>query len=434
MTRGTWWLSALLVGGSLASCVTNHATLEKRPDSARGGGGSGGSGGMPQHAAGGGEMSSGGRTDEEPRGASVLTIVNGVVDAPSVVLCWARVDPEQGAVPFGEPLSDAPLEYGASWVVRDVPGVDLSVDTLEPIAIAGDLDSIAGLDCATAIARATAEEQSAGGAQTAKSGAPGAPGAAGAVGASEGSASAAGAGGRAGEGGAGVAEGGAGVAEGGAPGAAGSSGDFAGAGGAGPGAVRAPLRVRGLPAVPAGTLNAGQSLVYVANGCLGGATYRGPKQELYCGAGYSERSPTVSAILVSLSRQVSVGHVGMQLVHGSLANGHVTLHSHSRLSADDSVLSIASNVAPGQVAPHPATLQGDVFSYGSARKFVLELWSESSAPYAESWQNALARGGLAELVDGSTYAVVFSGPESDLVGVDGLWNAPALTVIAAAPE
>jgi len=38
------------------------------------------------------------------------------------------------------------------------------------------------------------------------------------------------------------------------------------------------------------------------------------------------------------------------------------------------------------------------------------------------------------LVDGSTYAVVFSGPESDLVGVDGLWNAPALTVIAAAPE
>ncbi len=403
------------------ACVTNHDALEKKP-AGEGGGGNGGASagaGGPAHLGGfGGEAANGGgHADDEPPGESVLTIVNGVVDAPSVALCLAKVDADGNVTPLGSPLTDEPLGYGQSVVLREVEGVDFATDGLEPIVIAGDLELIAGLDCEAAIERARSEEAlSDGGSDL---------GAGGAAGDGSGTSvpAAAGNGGSAGEGGGSFSEGG------------GSSSEDGGSAGAsaGPPAVRSALRVRGLPAISAGTLNAGRSLVFVANGCMGGATYSGAAAAQYCGAGYTPREPTVSAILVSLSRQVSSDHVAMQVVHASLANAQVDVRSRPPFPSMDAGIAITS-VVMGQVAPRPASIQNTLFDLGSARKFRVSVETQGDSLFAQSWTSVLAQGGLSELKNGAGYALVFNGPRADLSAVPDLWNAAMLTAIAVDPE
>jgi hypothetical protein len=394
----------LLFAGGFVACVTNHDALEKKP-AGRGGSGAGaasGSGGArsPLGGSGGQAASGGGHADDEPPGASVLTIVNGVVDAPSVALCLAKLDADGTVIPLGAPVTDAPLEYGQSLVLGEVDGLDFATEGLASFVIAGDLSLIAGLDCEAAIERARSEEaQSSAGSEL-------------------------GAGGSGGDGS-------------GIEGEGGSAGSVSVGGSAGaaaePPAVRAALRVRGLPAIAAGTLDAGRSLVFVANGCLGGATYGGPIATQYCGVGYTPREPTVSAILVSLSRQLSSEHVALQVVHASLANAQVELRARPPFPSMAQGLPIGS-VHMGQVAPRPASIQNTLFDLGSARRYQVSVEAEGSALFSQSWTQVLANGGLSELKNGHGYALVFNGPRADLKAVPNLWNAGVLTAIAVDPE
>ena len=412
MARRGLWLGSLLFAGGFVACVTNHEALEKKP-TGHGGRSAGGvsNGGAPAHLGGFGGVAEngGGHADDEPPGESVLTFVNGVVDAPSVALCLAKVDADGTVIPLGSPLTDEPLEYGQSVVIREVEGLDFATEGLEPIVIAGELELISGLDCETAIARARAEE--------ALSDAAGREfGAGGAAGDVSGISSPV----AAGNGAAGESAGGAG-------------GDASAGAGSGPPAVRSALRVRGLPAISAGTLDAGRSLVFVANGCLGGATYSGRDADKYCGAGYTARQPTASAILVSLSRKVSPAQVALQVVHASLANAQVVLRSRPQFPSMSDGLSIA-NVQPGQVAPRPASTQNTLFDLGSARKYQLSVATNDSALFSQSWTSALSQGGLAQLENGLGYALVLNGPRADLNAVPKLWNAFTVTAIAVEPE
>ncbi|HYP97140.1 MAG TPA: hypothetical protein VER96_00610 [Polyangiaceae bacterium] len=406
------WLGSLLFGAGFVACVTNHEALEKKPAGRATGGGGGtlASGGAPSHRGGSGEQpaTGGGHADDEPPGDSVLTIVNGIVDAPSVALCLARVDSDGTVTPLGSPLTDAPLEYGQSLVLHEVDGVDFDVDGLEPIAIAGELDRIAGLDCEAAIARARSEEALGGaGSEPAQGGAAG-------DGAGMGMPPSDGNGGSS---------------------VGGSSAEAGGSGGASPGpkAVRSALRVRGLPAISPGTLNAGRSLVFAANGCMGGATYSGKDAEAYCGAGYTPLEPTLSAVLVSLSRQVSDDHVALQAVHASLANAQVDLRSRPPFPSLESGVAITS-VSLGQVAPRPASIQNALSDLGSARKYRLSVESKAVVLFYQPWSAVLSNGGLSQLQNGQGYALIFSGPRADLPAVTDLWNAPTLTAIAVDPE
>jgi hypothetical protein len=410
------WLGSLLFSAGFVACVTNHEALEKKP-AGRGGSGSGGtfaSGGAPSHRGGsGGEAENGGgHADDEPPGESLLTIVNGIVDAPSVTLCLAKVDSDGNVTPFGSPLTDAPLEYGQTSVLREIDEIDFDTDGLELFAIAGELERIAGLDCDEAIARARSEEALSD--ASGNGGGGNEPGQGGAAG-DRGEIDLPSNGGSAGEGG--------------------GAGQEGGSGGASPGpkAVRAPLRVRGLPAIAPGTLNAGRSLVFVANGCMGGATYSGKAAEQYCGAGYSAREPTVSAILVSLSRQVSDDHVALQVVHASLANAPVDLRARPPFPSTADGVAIAS-VQPGQVAPRPASIQNALFDLGSARKYQVSVESQGTVLYAQPWITVLSQSGLSKLENGRGYALVFNGPRADLTPVPNLWNGPTLTAVPVDPE
>jgi hypothetical protein len=380
MTRADRWLRALLGAATLIGCVTDHDALEKKPGTGSGAGGAPSSAGAPAQAGGAGapEASGGGHADDEAPGTSVFTVINGLVDAPSVVLCWAKFDDAGSVTPFGNPLGGAPLAYGQSLVLAKIDGADVASETLQPIAIAGELDLIAGLDCAAAVTRAHDEEAAA-------------------IDGDAGTANMA----DAGE----VSDGG---------------DDIAG--------LRPRLRARGLPAISAGTLSAGFSLLYVSTGCMGGATFTGKNATEYCGAGYTERAATASAVLVSLSRKTQPKLTGLQVVHASLATTEVDVSSRPPLSTGAGVV-IASNVVEGQAAPRPALLSNAAVTYGVAKGYFVQVAPHSGVGASFDWSKALQGGGLTELTDGRTYALVLLGPRADHTEGTSLWNGSALTAI-----
>ena len=162
MSRRVLSLCALVLGGAFSACSADHSALEKKAGSGRGGQGAGGTSGLggtfPQIGGVGGASANGGHADDEPPGTSVLTVVNGVVDAPRIALCFAKVDVDGNVTPFGDPLGNAPLEYGQALALHDIAGADLGHDTLQPAVIAGELNLTGGLDCEAAIERARSEE------------------------------------------------------------------------------------------------------------------------------------------------------------------------------------------------------------------------------------------------------------------------------------
>jgi hypothetical protein len=406
MARARVRLSALLFSvafAGLTACMTDHAALEKMPNRDSGGGGAGGSLGFAGHApvsGSGGASAGGGHADDEAPGTSVLTIVHGVVDAPSVVVCLATVTSDGSVAPFGKPLSAKPLRYGQSIVLPEVSGADPASDAIEAFLIAGELDLVAGLNCASAIERARAEEAQA----NSPLGAAGAPGA-----------SELGTGGSS--------------ADGGASGAGAAAGDTGA-----PAEVQSRLRVRGLPAIPAGTLNGGRSYLLVANGCLGGSGFSAANAEAFCGMGYSERLPTISATFVALSRASSVGHVGLQVVHASLATGTISVDSSGGVSSSSSPITIVTNEVQGGLAPRPAYIAHTAFDYGSARGYGVEVVAQNATLLTESWADVLEAAGLSDLQDGSNYALVLIGPRADLQAGPAFWNLPAITVVPADPK
>lgn len=413
-------LFAAVALSSASACTTDHDALAKKPNQGTGNGGSGGAAGFGGHlpvAGNGGDVSAtGGHPDDEPPGASVLTFVQGIVDAPSVVVCLATVDAMGVITPIGKPLSKAPLAYGSNIVVHDITGADPATDVIQPFVIAGDLDLVAGLDCAAAIAKAQAEEGP-------LNPPPGTDGAAGAATTPDAGSAEAGTGGAPAVGAAGAANAGA------------SNGD-SGAGGEGGATpeIQPRLRARALPALPAGTLDAGRSLLMVANGCMGGAGFDAPDAARYCGASYAERTPTVSAVFAALSRVTAPNRMGVQALHASLATDTVAITSRSPPALAEGSVQVVSNLVTGELGPRPANIQNAAAAFGSTQGFLVDVDGRTDTLLSRTWKEVLALGGVRALADGSNYTLVLIGPEADLSGGAAYWNAPAVTIVPSDPQ
>jgi hypothetical protein len=91
-----------------------------------------------------------------PTGRSVTTLLNAIVDAPSVAFCFAKSD--AGVNSFvGDPRPANGVTYGKALVIESVDGVDHDSEGLVPFALAGELDLIESLGCAEAVAKAEEE-------------------------------------------------------------------------------------------------------------------------------------------------------------------------------------------------------------------------------------------------------------------------------------
>ncbi|HEV8244363.1 MAG TPA: hypothetical protein VGP93_01210, partial [Polyangiaceae bacterium] len=277
-------------------------------------------------------------------------------------------------------------------------------DVIRPFVIGGDLTLLSGLDCTAAVVLA---EQLMQAAMPALPGAGGAGGSAGALGVS-------------------------GAA--GAAGVAGAAGDSAAAGAGGAPEIPLPpapaLRVRELPALPAGTLNGGLSYLFVAAGCLGGPWYTDDDDDKVCGVGY-EGGTTLVPILVSMSRETAL-QLGLQALHASRAAGEIDVRV---LPPDMGVdpITIASDLSEGEIAPRPALSEHSRFEWGiGSSGFEVQLMSSGTVQLAEPWDLVLAHGELDDAEDGQNYVLLALGPEPG-IGLAKWWNKSVISIVPSDP-
>lgn len=340
--------AAVLIASALAGCTTDHDALARQPN--QGGGGSGGSagsgGGGP--TGGGNEPSMGGRVnpDLEPPGDDVLTIVNGVVDAKSVRLCFARVtDDGQTSELEGEPLPE--LAYAATSVMSEIEGFSAADDAIMPWVIAGDLSRIDGLDCQAAVELAEREEAKVTPDPDQEPPA-----------------------------------------------------DL----------EQPVLRARGLAALPAGTFAVGRSVLLALSGCMGGAAYGDEIQNEICGDDYAPDAPTLQPIVVKLSREHRFDKIGLQGLHASVPTESLDLRvsgdsGRTSLVFASAVVLGAIEPRPADLRFTPTQLGVDDGGYG-----LQAVGEDGNVVTDESWFDVLSASGLEAMTIDRTYTAVFVGP------------------------
>jgi hypothetical protein len=129
--------------GPPLGCGGNHDRLAKEDTtSSAGGGGVGGEGGTTTSTTGG--MGGAGGIVEPP-GPTTLTVVNGIVDADAVRLCFeAFPDPEPGTLPWPG-VAGLPFARGA--VVDPLEDLVPEDGDVEVLLVAGDLSASGGQTC-----------------------------------------------------------------------------------------------------------------------------------------------------------------------------------------------------------------------------------------------------------------------------------------------
>jgi hypothetical protein len=183
-----------------------------------------------------------------------------------------------------------------------------------------------------------------------------------------------------------------------------------------------------LPIVPAGTIDGGRSYLLVGSGCIGGPAFAGKYAQTACGDQYSPATPTLSGVLVALSRRTQIGSLGLQVAHASAATGTVNVYA-SRVMSDETNSWIASSLEYGALVPGVVQPTLSAEAYGVDSPFwQIELLSDFTQLLAERWSAIKMRAGLSTLVDGRSYTLVVLGPAAGFTR-KGFWNPPALSVV-----
>lgn len=425
----------LLVALVLSGCVTNHDLLAEQ-DRPGGTGGAFGAGGT-SHSGGVGGSGDGSVEAEaspppaEPPGDRKLTVLHGVIDAPWVTFCFARVRGGiEGAVSKA-PVPAGGLLYGHSAALDAPGGADLSVDGFRAYVVAAaSADVVAGMDCPAMLARAAelavppesgdagAEGTSRDATATLRDAAPRSDVAVPSRDASlpvdasravhDGAVSSP--------------EGGAGADARAAPDAAVPRPDA----GAPPIAA---IRVRPLPLIPEGALAEASSYLLAAGGCLGGRGVTDPSERSVCGEQYSASSPTLAEMLVRRSRFVTSGKVGIQVLDATPAVRQLDLRITPGLHSD--AIPIARSVVTGAIRPVPpnrTSSAGEIAATTDGASIQLFADGGSTPIYDEPWTRTLAAGDLPALEDGKSYTLVVVGPYPGFAK-RRWWNDPMVTIV-----
>ena len=398
MSRWRSWALLGVLGAAVAgACSTDHDALKHKPSASGGAAGEAGADADADL-----DVAVDVVVDQfvEPPGSNVLTLLHGVVDAPRIAFCFAKVDGGVAAPPLGAPSPAAGLGWGNGLALSAIAGLDWTTDDIQPIVIAAtDFATLSGKTCADAMALAESYAD-AGGADASEDG-----------GAADASVDADASAGPA------DADAGAGDAEAELP-------------------PPPPVRSLELPVLPAGTLSGGYSNLLVATGCIGGPGFTDSLETYVCGQSYSPSSPTLSESLVQLSRVGVSTALGLQVMNAALASDPIDLSSVPPEGSPLPTLGIASGVVYGALSPKPPMLTFSKVSFGnpiSASALEVTSQGSSSAVFASPWSAAFASGGIPDVSDGSTYAIVLVGPRPNITGTKW-WNGPRLSVIPTAPK
>ncbi len=374
-----------------AACSSSHEGLKQKPPA------TGGTGGVADAAD--VESDTGDSAPDafiEPEGTPRLTLLHAVVDSERIAFCFSKVEDGIAGSPVGSPLPAAGLEPGQSLVVDAIPGLDWHTDDLLTTVVAGDFSLLQGKSCSEAIALAQSFSNEAD------------------------------AGSDASDAGSDASDAGAEIAD------ASTDGDSEAAP---PPPPPPPLRAMDLPVLPAPTLGNGYSYLLAASGCIGGPAFVDDSAEFVCGPGYTPETPTLSPVLVKMSRISSPDAVGLQALNASLGSDPVDLTSIGPPTRSLNDLDIAYGVAAGAISPQPPNLNYPRVLFGnpiSASKLDVTPYGSGAVSYEQSWSAALSAGTLSDIEEGKNYTIVLSGARSTLTKMKW-WNGPTLTVLANDP-
>lgn len=198
-----------------------------------------------------------------------------------------------------------------------------------------------------------------------------------------------------------------------------------------PGVVLAPLEV-----IPAGTLSHGRHVIIVAAGCVGGPSHSDIAQNTVCGSEYAVNHATATLFVASVDRTPTPGYVGLQVLAASVATPEAQVN---HVTADPVVrTTIATNVAPGEVAPQPPNTElqaGALGGLASSNMFELIETNAASASATVLVGDAMARGGVAaqDIADGKNFTVLLLGPRAGM-GAGSWWNEFTMTLVRNDPQ
>jgi hypothetical protein len=329
--------------------------------------------------------------------------VNGVTDAPWISLCFSKVkNGVEGAV-GGSPFPPGGLSYANSLTADAIPGASIESDAVRPYVVAGAPDAISGLDCASLVVIA---------------GAFGGPPDATPASSSDASLDA------------GSGDGGDASAD--ARSDADGSRDAARseAGGGPPSPVPVPIpnvRVSALSVIPAGTFNAEEHYLFGLAGCLGGPGIRDPSELSVCGEDFSATHPTLTPVLVTLSRIVTDGYVGLQFVDATPAVRAADL----RLTwLGVTPVSVVKNVVRGAIRPIPPYAARTTGQLGPSDSDRIQIFADASEKpiYDEPWSKTFAVGGIPAVQNGHDYTLLLIGPYPGFSAREW-WNDPSVTIV-----
>jgi hypothetical protein len=404
--------------GALSGCVTDHELLSDKGGTggrANGGRGALGDGGGSADGAtptegSGGTVPDTKPGDDEPPGPRHLTLLHGVIDSPWIGFCFARMQGNAEDAPSGAPVPKGGLDYGRSAVLDTVPGLDLASDGIHPYLVAAaSARVVAGLGCAEILARAAARPHDDTPAPDAAIDAH----AAGFDATTYLDAFAP------------------------APGfdaepprdaAVEPAPDAAVLDARPPAPPPIPdVRVASLPILAAGSFVRERSYLLAAGGCVGGASITDPSEKSVCGEQYAPDTPTLSEMVVQLSRAVRANRVGLQYLGGTPAVRVSDLTLIPGVGGDPA--DIVAGVSTGSIRPVPPNTDYDSADIGpSASRAAIELFADGSTVYAEPWRATLEAGGLTTLENGKAYTLVVVGPYPGFAKRNW-WNDPLVTIV-----
>ncbi|HEX4334766.1 MAG TPA: hypothetical protein VH062_02565 [Polyangiaceae bacterium] len=413
--RSLVFASVLVLAPFAEGCVSDHGVLGE--PGAGGSGNDGGSGGtrathdaatepVPDAAA---APPAQVDTGTPPVGTRSLTFVNGVTDSPWAAFCLSVVHDGKTTL-LASPFPAGGLAYGHSTLLADDTLLDLAADGLAPsLVLASSPDVVKGLDCAHIFALAVVLA------------APPSPPDAGPLDA-----------GAHREAGSSVSSHDAAidaVISDAATGMDASDDASSEASVPVPPVPIAAVRVAALPVVPAGALSEARGYLLVAGGCAGGAGVTDPSEKSVCGELYTPGTPTLSEFVVAPRATAPTGNVGLSVLGGTPALTQVDLGLVPALNGD--LITVATRVAPGALRPlasYTGTTESTVGAKNPDAQVELFAFGSDVPIYKQGWAPTLDAGGIANLVNGSSYTLIVIGPFPGFAKRNW-WNDPLVTVV-----
>jgi len=185
---------------------------------------------------------------------------------------------------------------------------------------------------------------------------------------------------------------------------------------------------------PAATFTAQRSILLAVIGCFGGPGHDGEGLESICGVGYSPDTPTPGVVIAPMSRLISVGAVGLQVVN-ALGNGALA-DVYVRPSFDGVLETlVATAVVPGAAAPFPpngvfAAAELGSPAAGGVRASVVPGPMTQEIVLGDAMDNGGVRG--TDFANGRNVALVLTGPAPG--SASGWWNDFSVVALDTDPE